>query len=332
MQASSLDPGELPTPSPVLIEAAAEPVPEAVHEVIGEAYLESARLLGRRTGELHACLASATPDERGGGGAFLPEEFTTLYQRSLYQSMRNLLGHTFRALERERGRLDGESADEAGSLLMRRGDLLARFRRILDRKLPGARIRVHGDYHLGQVLYTGKDFVIIDFEGEPARPLGERRLKRSPLRDVAGMLRSFHYASRSALVQQRQRGGETARSSSAEAWAGFWYRWVAAAFLRGYLEAMGDHPVLPGDPRDRQLLLEVFLLEKALYELAYEVNNRPGWVRIPLEGILELLGWPEAGGSPEPGPTAPRDGPGADGRDGSAGRDEDGLADRTGRG
>jgi maltose alpha-D-glucosyltransferase / alpha-amylase len=169
--------------------------------------------------------------------------------------------------------------------------LQKRVRRILDGRMGGLRIRIHGDYHLGQVLKSSNDFIIIDFEGEPARPLSERRIKRSALRDVAGMLRSFHYASHALLHGQSQHSVIRAEdSAAAETGAAFWYRWVSAAFLRSYLAESADAGHLPRTAGELQVLLDVRLIEKALYEIAYELNNRPDWVHIPLRGVLELLG------------------------------------------
>jgi maltose alpha-D-glucosyltransferase/alpha-amylase len=140
------------------------------------------------------------------------------------------------------------------------------------------------------VLYTGKDFLIMDFEGEPARPIGERRIKRSPLRDVAGMLRSFQYAADAALLA-RDAGSPVRPEDQAklETWSRFWQRWVSAVFLNSYLEEALKGSFLPKKKEDLDLLLRVFLLEKALYELQYEMNHRPEWIRIPLRGILRLL-------------------------------------------
>jgi maltose alpha-D-glucosyltransferase/alpha-amylase len=175
--------------------------------------------------------------------------------------------------------------------------LLARDRSItaslseLTKGLIGARrIRCHGDLHLGQVLVTGKDFVIIDFEGEPERPVSERRIKASPLRDVAGMLRSFHYAAHSAL-----RGATSVllaqhSSVSLDLWADYWAAWISAAFLRGYLLAASTGGFLPKEQSQMETLLQVYLLEKAIYELGYEINNRPDWVGIPLDGIAHFCG------------------------------------------
>jgi maltose alpha-D-glucosyltransferase/alpha-amylase len=262
-------------------------------ELIGN-YLDSARLLGMRTAELHLALASDSND-----ADFAPEPFGTLSQRSLYQSMRTLTGRSLTLLDERSGKLTGQAAELAGELLARRGAVLDRFGALLERKLAAQRIRTHGDYHLGQVLYTGRDFLIIDFEGEPARALSERRIKRSPLRDVAGMLRSFDYAAHSELARQIE-GALVSRDDAPAlaGWARWWQHWVSARFLAAYLERLGwrdggdggEGGLLPPAADDLATLLDVYLLEKAIYELRYELNNRPDWVAIPLAGILELLG------------------------------------------
>jgi maltose alpha-D-glucosyltransferase/alpha-amylase len=266
-----------------LLELAGEPpTPEA--ERIG-AFLQSVQLLGRRTAQMHAVLAS-DDEER----AFAPEPFSVLYQRSLYQSLRNSTGRAFRLLARQSGKLPEPLRAEARRTLAQEAEIQKRLRRVTAEKIEAVRIRCHGDYHLGQVLYTGKDFIIIDFEGEPARPLGERRLKRPALYDVAGMLRSFHYAVSTALVNRAARS--TSRESdtaSLEPWARSWYQQVAAGFLRAYLAEAGDAPFLPRSQSGLEVLLDVLLLEKAIYEVGYELNNRPDWLWIPLAGIRELI-------------------------------------------
>ncbi|HZK66631.1 MAG TPA: alpha-amylase, partial [Chloroflexota bacterium] len=169
-------------------------------------------------------------------------------------------------------------------------EVLSHYKKLIDQKITAMRIRCHGDYHLGQLLSTGNDFMIIDFEGEPARPLSERRLKRSPLRDVAGMLRSFQYASQFALLGQPS--GSVVRQEDLpilEPWACYWELWVSATFLRSYLETARGASFLPADREELRILLDTFLLEKAVYELSYELNNRPAWVKIPIQGILQLL-------------------------------------------
>ena len=150
-----------------------------------------------------------------------------------------------------------------------------------------SRTRVHGDYHLGQVLWSESDFYLLDFEGEPARPLEQRRLKESPLKDVAGMLRSFSYAAYAALLTHNL--GTWTDFERLDPWARIWERWAGASFLKGYLAVAEHAPFLPEDPLQRAQLLDLFLLDKALYELNYELNNRPDWVRIPLRGLAELL-------------------------------------------
>jgi len=150
----------------------------------------------------------------------------------------------------------------------------------------GQRIRIHGDYHLGQVLRARGDYVILDFEGEPARTLAERRAKQSPLKDIAGMLRSFSYTAFSALDHFVLRHPGTAKSL--EPWAQLWQNAVSTEFLAAWRTTIGANPHLTPQPPQAHRLLNAYLLEKALYELLYELNNRPGWVRIPLAGILGL--------------------------------------------
>jgi maltose alpha-D-glucosyltransferase/alpha-amylase len=158
---------------------------------------------------------------------------------------------------------------------------------IMGKKLTLTKIRIHGDYHLGQVLWTGKDFVIIDFEGEPARSLSERRLKRSALRDIAGMIRSFHYAAHGAFLLRspfRPEDVEILRP-----WAEVWSWYAGGMFLQSYLETVGEAPFIPAERADFDLLLEILLLEKCVYELGYELDNRPDWVGIPLAGLKDLI-------------------------------------------
>jgi maltose alpha-D-glucosyltransferase / alpha-amylase len=269
------------------LQLAGSPLSEVTHEVIGP-YLDVAVLLGRRTAELHVALAEVTDDR-----AFTPEPFTSLYQRSLYQSMRNALRRGLLAARKGVSSVPDEDAQaRILALAGREAEILERLRSLSTTRIETDRIRIHGDYHLGQVLWTGRDLVIIDFEGEPARPLGERRLKRSPLRDVAGMLRSFHYATASALGFQMERGAVVADSpqrAELERWLDYWYRWVSAGFVHGYLAVAAGHRFVPDDPEHTAILLDAFLLEKAVYELGYEMNNRPQWVHIPLAGITDVL-------------------------------------------
>ncbi|HXT49618.1 MAG TPA: putative maltokinase [Thermoanaerobaculia bacterium] len=268
---------------PLLALAAAEP-PDEVSGALG-LYVGTATLLGTRTAEMHLALAAPTEDP-----AFTAEPFTSLYQRSMYQSIRSLSGRTLRLLRGALPRLPDEERERATELLGARQALLDRVSPLLAGRIDALRLRTHGDLHLGQVLYTGKDFVIIDFEGEPARPITERRHKRSPLRDVAGMVRSFDYVAHTGLAEARRRGVVPAEQLQlAEAWARYWQRWASALFVRAYLGRAVDAPFLPVGDADRAVLLDALLLEKALYELAYELDHRPEWAGIPLRGVLALL-------------------------------------------
>ena len=246
-------------------------------------YFEEARLLGQRTGELHIALASdtSTPD-------LVPEPASDFSRQAVYQAMLSLANRAFPLLRQQLGQLSQEIRETARRILELEEQVRDRLRRPRDRKIEAIHIRCHGDYHLGQVLYTGNDFVIIDFEGEPTSPLSVRRLKRSPLRDVAGMLRSFHYASYAALLGQAP-GVRPEDFATLEPWARFWYLAVSAAFLNGYLAVVGPTALLPRTPDELRTLLDAYLLEKAIYEVSYELTYRPPWVRIPLTGILDVV-------------------------------------------
>jgi maltose alpha-D-glucosyltransferase/alpha-amylase len=279
------DTDSLQVPAAHPLELAQVTPPDLVFERIS-GYGEVATLLGRRTAELHVLLSSVVDNPN-----FAPEPFSKLYQRSLYQSARALTVKVFQLLRKGLSRLPESLQEQAVAVLEREPDILERFRSLTREKLAAMRLRCHGDLHLGQVLWTGRDFVIMDFEGEPARPIHERRIKRSPLRDVAGMLRSFHYAAFSGLSDFKERRGLTLPQELTviEGWAHFWYFWAAVLFLRAYMERAERGQFLPESPREQRVLLDLFLLEKAVYELGYELNNRPHWVKIPLQGILHLL-------------------------------------------
>ncbi len=257
-------------------------IPQHVTDLIGPVYINMVRLLGKRTAELHEALASLILVD-----AAAPEPFSVLYQKSIYQSMRALTLEVFGQLQNNMSELGEKTAKQAQEILDAKQDILKRFRNITSRKISAMKIRIHGDYHLGQVLHTGQDFVIIDFEGEPARPLSQRRLKRSALRDVAGMMRSFHYAAHGAIVLRPVM--QTIDPDELSILADQWYYYVTAVFLDSYIETSGDADFLPKDKQDFDMLLGAFLLEKAIYEVGYELNNRPNWLAIPLRGVQQLL-------------------------------------------
>jgi maltose alpha-D-glucosyltransferase/alpha-amylase len=258
-------------------------LPQEHLDYLGAFFLEMMSLLGRRTAQMHLALGRDSADPQ-----YKPEGFSMLYLRSLYQSMRSQTRRTIGFLKQRLNQLPEQIRPYAEAIAGNEDEILRRQNSIMGRKMEGKKIRVHGDYHLGQVLFTGKDFVIIDFEGEPARPLGERRIKRSPLRDVAGMIRSFHYAVHSVYaehVQTRPEDGEVLKP-----WVSIWFDTVSNLFLAAYFRETEGAGILPADEEDLSVLFEAYLLEKALYELMYELNNRPDWAAIPIRGLCDLLG------------------------------------------
>jgi len=273
---------ELPERPTSLLDVDPEALPQPVRDFIGSVYVEMVSLLGRRSAQLHRALASLSQSPE-----LTAEPFSLLYQKSLHQSIRGMTLKVLAELDRSLPKLEDRTADVIRDILAQKKTILERLRRIAERKVRARKIRTHGDYHLGQVLYTGKDFTIIDFEGEPARSMTERRLKQSALRDVAGMIRSFHYAAHGAILLRAVRQG--ADADYLEHWADLWYLYVSGTFLHAYVHEVADADFVPEDKEDFALLLETFLLEKAVYELGYELNNRPDWLMIPARGVAQVL-------------------------------------------
>jgi maltose alpha-D-glucosyltransferase/alpha-amylase len=258
-----------------------EDVPEAFKDLLDVSVAEQIALLGTRTGEMHIALASgAEPD-------FKPEEFSLHYQRSVYSSLQSLVRVAFQSLSKTVKKLPDDVRSEAEEVLAMKDKILTKMKKIHSRKIDTYKIRIHGDYHLGQVLFTGKDFIILDFEGEPALSYSERRLKRSALRDVAGMLRSLHYAAYGSLFLDNQVRPEDV--TKLLPYVEQWYHYMSGFFVKSYLETVKDSLVIPQAKEDLQVLIETFLLQKAVYELNYELNNRPGWVTVPLRGIKAIM-------------------------------------------
>ena len=277
-------PVQIQRPSNSLVSDLSLEIPELARELIGS-YLASAELLGQRTAELHLALASdaQNPD-------FAPENFTSFYQRSIYQQMRNLAGRTLLLLKKRLSQMPPETQKLGQNLLNCEDLLMERFKSILNLRITADRIRCHGDFHFGKVLYTGKDFVIINFGGERNRPLSERRMKRSPLRDVAGMLQSFNYAVTLGLRNEVESGMIRPENlSEMQQWGNVWDRWVGLTFVKSYLATAADANFLPKSIPEIQVLLDAYILEKTVSELVYELNYRLDWVEIPLERLLKLL-------------------------------------------
>lgn len=267
---------------PKLINKAAikfEEAPEVIQEFIGRGFYERMVRLGVRTAEMHLALASNTSNP-----AFTPESFTANYQRSLYSSLRKLVKDRFNLLEVSLPKLNPDVQEFAKKVLALEPDIMECFSEVYQLKVKANKIRIHGDYHLGQVLFTGKDFVIIDFEGEPGLSFSERRLKKSALKDVAGMMRSIHYAAFGKILlneNYRERDLEFL-----ESWAEQWQHYVSRFYLGAYMERMNMGTSLSTED---DVLIRTFLLEKAIYELGYELNGRPDWTIIPLRGIHYIM-------------------------------------------
>ncbi|MGV8877700.1 MAG: maltose alpha-D-glucosyltransferase [Sphingobacteriaceae bacterium] len=259
-----------------------EEMPEAFKQLLDVPMAEQAALLGIRTAEMHLALASKMnlPD-------FKPEAFSLHYQRSIYSSLQSLVRSTFQSLSRNLKKLPDETRQEAEEVLAMKEEILTEMKRVYSRKIDTMKIRIHGDYHLGQVLFTGNDFIMLDFEGEPSRSYSERRLKRSALRDVTGMLRSFHYAAYGSLYLDNQ-----IRSEDITKLLPFveqWYHYMSGFFMKTYLETVDDSLIIPKKKEDLGILLQTYELQKAIYELNYELNNRPGWAMVPLRGIKAIM-------------------------------------------
>lgn len=253
-------------------------------------YFQTAEKLGHLTAEMHSALATPTAPPN-----ILAEPFTRLYQRSIYQSMRTTTGLVFRELRKKLANLPAESQTSAQTLLGLEPVLSRQYRVALGSEVVGSRIRIHGNYSLAQVLFTGTDFVVMDFEGDPDRPITERKIKRSPLRDVASMIRSFHYAAYSPLFgAEASRGRFPGRVREADrdllmGWARFWSSWVTARFVQSYFARLEPRNLLPENPAVCRDLLELYVLHKAVNELGFEMEHRPEWVPVPVTGLIDLL-------------------------------------------
>ncbi len=253
-------------------------------ELIGS-YLESARVLGARMAELHLTLASAPQP-----GPIAPEPFTPHYQRGLFQAMRNATVQNLRRLQRLVKTLPPETATLAQRACDLEGPIVEHYRSVLNKTVNAKRIRAHGSCHLGQVLWTGKDFVFLDFEGDPTLPLSERRIKRSPLYDVACLVRSFHSAAWLGLRQHVERGSIPHENlSKFDSWLRFWNLWVSVAFLQAYFHRLGASGLLPTDETELRALLRAYLLHQVSEELGRELWQPSDRLRIPLEGMLNLM-------------------------------------------
>ncbi len=265
---------------PLLTGSAEEPPLDFV-AMTGE-YLQAIEMLGRRTAEFHMALAEDKKDT-----AFKPVDATPAFTEQLAEAISRQIQDIIPLLAGRKEQLSGEVRENAERIIKDVPELLEWAAGVsgVGDKL-GQLIRLHGDYHLGQVLrIRGNDFILLDFEGEPLRPLAKRRRKGSAMKDVAGMLRSFHYAAETALAAAAREEGRSRESLLP--WSRAWYEWISSSFIRAYFAAAAGATFLP--TADTGFVLDIYLLEKAFYELKYEMNNRPDWLYIPLAGIVDIL-------------------------------------------
>ena len=250
----------------------------AIHENV----FEQVALLGKRTGEMHLGLYAPQANE-----AFSPESFNDFYRQFLINRLTHLLNDRYDLLIENYSKLDIPTQRLAW-IFMEARELIEEFAQdMLTRPIESKRIRIHGDYHLGQVLTENGDFIIIDFEGEPEATIADRKIKHSPLKDVAGMIRSYHYAVSAKLFESAET--KEISAEKLQMVSDRWYKLIQQTYLEAYLEVFGlPHPLFTSQ-NELNFLLLFFLLEKAFYELGYEISYRPSWVKIPLRGIVEVI-------------------------------------------
>lgn len=258
------------------------PPPEFVQEHF-QIYLQQAALLAQRTAQFHAALA-INADEP----AFRPEPFTDFHKYAKYQTVYSLVKETMVLLNNNIAKLPENIRPQCQSLLEKEKEILNRFKAVRDSHFTGSRIRIHGDYSLFKVMYTGKDFLLTGFEGRCGYSLSERKNKTSPLSDIASMLRSIHYASY-VSVFDIPKSGFPLDSEHIKPMQNLWAFWTSAAFLSSYLKHAANMPFMPNNENEIRTLLQTYILERAFYELQYELRNRPEWVPVPLVAILYIM-------------------------------------------
>lgn len=256
-------------------------LPAEIVDLLSERQIKKILLLGKRTGEMHSALAT------GKSPAFKPEPMDHDYCHMFFDHLEQLVNKRMKLVRTNLDKVNPSLRQELSNFLHQRDTILNYFRPFKDLETQSKRIRIHGDFHLGQVLYTGEDFIILDFEGEPESTISARKVKHSALKDIAGMLRSFHYALYSTLLFNEKYRDLSQRIDPA--WPGLIYRVICGLYMHGYRDSVSNPEVLPDNPATFRQLLNIHLLEKAVYELGYELNGRPDWVVIPLKGIQSIL-------------------------------------------
>lgn len=275
---------EVTNGSPLVL--AQRPLPALMADLLGT-FENMVHVLGVRTAELHSALSSC-PEVQD----FSPEPFTDFYRHGLYHGMLGQMGRSLDALRLRLKTLPEAVRVVAEELLAKEAEIRKGLFPLRDQRISGARIRIHGDYQLDNVLFIGNDLMIRNFDGPVGRPLSERRIKRSALRDVASMIRSLHYAAHAVsfgYVPGVLKGRE--QVARIDRWGEHWHEWVSAIFLQSYLESSRGMDFLPRTDSEKEILLRAHLIEKALLEISFELEYRPEWVGIPVHGLSSLLKW-----------------------------------------
>ena len=257
-------------------------LPEEIKEFLGGPAAEYAYLIGVRTAELHKTLAANNDKD------FKPEEFSLHYQRSLFASMQSLVRETFENIEKKISRIPENLQEDVKQIISRRSEVLNQLKRIYSKKFDVVKIRIHGFYGLDEILLTGKDIMIHNFNGNPLRTFSERRLKRSPLRDVAAMIRSLYYVAHEGFLMNTQVRKEELEEILPL--ADYWAHYMSGFFVKGYLDTIGDEQqYIPKDPEDADVMMQTYIIENSLHLLNYELNHRPEWVRVPLSILKKVI-------------------------------------------
>ena len=272
--------GPLPL-KPHVLNISWDKTPEALQQMIGEEVFHAARLLGKRTAEFHLALMHADNDP-----AFTPEDLDDVFQQKLLKELMFQVDSKFDLLERNLHRVPFSMREDATHMVKDKEKVKAFFSKVLEKPLQGKRIRLHGDYHLGQVLVADGDYYLLDFEGEPDKLHSERRDKYPSLKDVAGMMRSYRYAAYATLFQNYQNDPDL--QAKLIPVADIWYHFVSRYFLGAYIEATQNSGLIPSDDKVNDLL-QIYSFQKAIYELGYEINNRPDWALIPLQSLVKFV-------------------------------------------
>ncbi len=259
-----------------------EDFPKPVQEITGIILPERIFQLGEFTAELHDALSQYSADKN-----FDKEESSLHYQRSLFSGLQTLTRTSLENLKKVLKELPEETAKEAQEVIDLKKDILDCFKDIFDHKIPVMKIRTHGDYHLRQILWTGREYIMNSFEGDPSKSFSERRIRRSAMRDLAAMIRSLHYAAYSNILSQEY--NQQRKEGELEEWAEKWHYYISRLYIKGYLDKASARDYVPKKHEDFKILINTFLLEKALTELNYEIENRPEWIIIPVRGIKAVL-------------------------------------------